>query len=176
MAYEVDATPFYRLDEQLRELPDDLPENPQPLEGVLFAYLNAFGGLLTLVMAIMRVCVERQDGRRYVAYFLPVYDQAAERILELLDRELHEGLKEGASDLVDLVYAIRDGQIGPELVALDKGLSESEGSVDPEDHLATATTVTNSLKKQIEKHTKRKWISSVLHTLNEVISIVRGAV
>jgi hypothetical protein len=174
MPYGVDSTPFYRLDAQLRDLPDELPGSPRPLEGVLFAYLNAFACLLTLVMAIMRVCVERQERRRYVSHFLPVYDQAARRILDLLDRELREGLSEESSNLVDLVYAIRDGQVGPELVALDLALFESEGSAEPEDHLDTVTTATNSLKKQIEKHTKRKWIPSVLHALNEVISIVRG--
>lgn len=94
----------------------------------------------------------------------------------MLDSELREGLQEQSMNLVELVHAIREGQIGPELVALDAALSGNEGVGEPEDHLTTATTVTNSLKDQIEKHTRRKWINSGLHALNEVISIVRGVV
>ena len=176
MPYGVDAAPFRTLDAQVRNLPAELPTDPRAFEGVLFSYLNAFACLLTLVMAIMRVCVERQERRRYVSHFLPIFDQTARRILELLDAELREGLQEQSVNLVDLVHAIRDSQVGPELVALDQALSESEATVDPEDHLDTATTVTNSLKDQIEKYTKRRWIKSVLHALNEVISIVRGVV
>ena len=59
---------------------------------------------------------------------------------------------------------------------LDRVLTETEGEVPVEDHLDTATTVTNSIKEQIKKYSKRSWIESVLHTLNEVISIARGAV
>ncbi len=176
MPYKVDANPFHQLDKQLQKLPEELSTDPRLLKGVLFAYITAFKSLLTLVMAIMRICVERQEGRKYVHHFLPVYDNAARKIINLLESEIKEGLEEGTSNLVELVYAMRDGQIGMELVALDRALSESEGKANPEDHLDTATTVTNSLKEQIEKHTKGKWIKSVLHALNEVISIVRGVV
>lgn len=80
MPYGVDASPFHELDARVRDLPKQLPDNPRPMEGVLFAYLNAFECLLTLVMAIMRVCIERQERRPYVSQFLPVYDEAARRI------------------------------------------------------------------------------------------------
>lgn len=176
MPYNVDTAVFHRLNEQLRALPQELPADPRRLEQVLFTYRSAFCCLLTLVMAIMRICVERQERRRYVSHFLPVYDAAAQKLADLLNSEIQEGLEGRSANLVEFVYAIRDGQIGLELVALDDALSESEGAADPEDHLDTATTVTNSLKEQIEKHTKRAWIKSVLHALNEAISIVRGVV
>lgn len=176
MPYGVDTAPFRDLEERVRALPEVLPDSPRPLEGVLYAYLRAFACLLTLVMAIMKVCVEREEQRRYVARFLPVYDRAAVRLLQLLEQEVREGLEIQSPELIELVHAIRDGQVGFELVALDQAVSESEGSSEPEDHLDTATTVTNSLKQLIEKVAKRKWISSVLHALNEVISIVRGVV
>lgn len=176
MPYEVNTQVIYQWDGMIRCLPEEIPENTRELEGFLFSYLNALMCLLSLVMVLMRICVKHQDNRAYVGYFLPVYDTASEKLRQLIDMEIREGMKDGSRNLVELVYAIRDGQIGAELVALDNGLSESEGSVDPEDHLDTATTFTNSLKEQIEKHTKRRWIRSVLHSLNEVISIVRGVV
>lgn len=176
MAYGVNAAPFYHLNERLHEVREEFPSDPRQLEGVLFAYRNAFACLLDLVRAIMLRCIEEEERRSYVTHFIPVFDQAKLRILQLLEREIREGLSEGSIDLLDFAYAVRDGQVGPELVALDIALSESEGVASPGDHLTTATTVTNSLKKIIDKHTKRKWISSVLHALNEVISIVRGVV
>lgn len=127
-------------------------------------------------MALMRLCVERQEQRLYVTNFFPVYDEAANRALQLLETEVQEGLEEQSTNLVELIYAIRDSQVGPELVALAQALAESEKVSEPEDHLDTTTTVTNSLKEQIEKYTKKKRIKSVLRAINEVISIVRGVV
>ena len=80
------------------------------MEGVLFGCLSAFECLLTLVMAIMRACVKRQEGHPYVSQFLPVYDEAAGRILGLLDSELREGLQGQSTNLVALVHAIREGR------------------------------------------------------------------
>ena len=176
MPYGVDTQAFHRLHEQVLALPEELPADPRPLEGLLFAYKDAFAVLLQIVMAIMQICVERQESRQYVRHFLPIFDQALERILVLLDTEIREGLEQQSINLVELAHAIRESQMAGELLALDQAFAESEGAVEPEDHLDTATTVTNSFKEQIEKHTKRKWIKSVLHALNEVISIVRGVV
>lgn len=176
MAYGVDAQSFLRLEQKVREIPDEIPEDIRPFEGVLFSYFKAFETLLMLVMAIMTQHVELMERRRYVVHFLPIYDQAARSILRLLEAEIREGLQKNSRILFELLNAIRDSHIAQELVALDTALSESEGVDTTEDHLDTATTVTNSFKDQIEKHTKRKWIKSVLHSINEIISIVRGVV
>ncbi|MFL6520018.1 MAG: hypothetical protein ACJ8NS_07340 [Chthoniobacterales bacterium] len=80
-----------------------------------------------------------------------------------------------------MTYALRDSLLADEMVILDESLSESEEIADPEDHADAAETVTDSLKDFIKKFFGGKWVRkkrlhSVLHTINEIISIVKKVV
>ena len=175
MAYGIDTTPFYRLMKIDDELPTELHSHHKAFEGILFAYVDAFECLLSLVSAIMRTCGESQEKFRFVSVFLPVYAQIQERILELLRAEICEWIKVQSINIVELGHDISDSQVTIELIALDIYLSQSEGSADPVAHLGKAITVTNSIKKQIENHTRWQWIKSVLHTLTVLISTITEA-
>lgn len=175
MPYETNTDPFNNLHNLVNKLPEELPDNPQQLEEVLRAYIAAFECLLQLVKKIMEACIKKRE-KDYVSAFLKVYDEAALKIIQLLDKELEEALIDKSQRYIELVYAIRDSQISLEVVILSSSLADSEMVIEPEKNLDTATVVTNSFKEQIKKYSKRSWIESVLHTINEIISIIRGVV
>ena len=176
MVYEVDTTPFDRLKEMVSELPSELLSNPQAYKGILFAYVDTFGCLLSLLKAIMLTCGKSPKTHRYIYVFLPIYDQLQERILELLRAEISEGIKERSTYLIEFVeHVIRDSQVTLELTALDTYISQSAGSVDPDEHLDKTITVINNLTKQIKNHTNQNFIKRALQTLDDLISTINRA-
>jgi hypothetical protein len=176
MAYGINNSPLLELQREVRRLPVEISGNPREFEALLFSFLDAFRCLLALDARILLVCAERAGRRSYVRLFLPVFDEVTKRVLSLLEMEIREGLEAERSDLTDMANAIRDSSIANEMVILDQALDESEGTAEPEEHLDTAETVTNSVKEIIKKFAKRRWMESVLRALDEIISIIRGLV
>ena len=182
MPYGVNAEPFYELQRRLAELPEDPPRSPSELEGVIFSFLDAFDCLLRLVSAILTRCVEHADERRsYRRAFLPIFDRAREISLSLLRADIREGPAEDRKELIEMAYALRDSLLAEEMVTLGESVAESEDTAAPEDHADAAETVTDSVKEFIKKFVGgrfvgKKRIESVLHTINEIISIIKKVV
>jgi hypothetical protein len=182
MAYGIDPRPLYQLQKDLAELPEKLPDSARELERVLFSFLNAFDCLLALMNAVLGRCAERANDRRaYRRRFLPLFNQARERCFTLLNADIRAGLEANRFTFVTMTYALRDSFLADEMVILDESLTESEETANPEDHADAAETVTDSLKDFIKKFFGGKWIrkkrlDSALHTINEIISIVKKVV
>jgi len=61
------------------------------------------------------------------------------------------------------------------MVALQAAVDASSGEgEDAEADEAAGTTVTNSLKEQIERRVRLPWIKDILHAINEVLAVARG--
>jgi|SRR5262245_48142231 len=182
MAYGINTQPLYQLRDVVAQLPEELPSSARELEPVLFSFLNAFDCLLRLMNAILTRCTERANEQRsYRRQFLPIFDQARERSFSLLNSDIREGLEENRVEFIEMTYALRDSLLADEMVTLDKSLAESEETAEPEEHADAAETVTDSLKDFIKKFfggklIGKKRLESALHTINEIISIVKKVV
>jgi len=173
MPYGIDTSNFQILQEQVENLTEEFTVDTNILESVLFSYLQAVETLFGLMKAILLVCAERDNRRKYPILFIPIYDSAVARVLKIMENEIRAGYSTPEENLIEFTYAIRDSEIASELVILSQSLDLDDDAT-PEDHLITTKTVTDSVKKQIEMYIKKKWISNILHTINEVISIIKG--
>lgn len=182
--FGVDTSAFHVFQKQLTNLEDKYPnrfpvelplEDLKLMEEVLNAYRAAFACLLDLLRAQMERCTRIEPQRRYTRHFLPAYEAAQRKAIEMIDREIVKVIENKPRNLIGFIIAIRDGQVGKELVGLDKTIREGKKTADPKDLLHITTTVADSFKEQIEIHTKRKSIATVFRTLNDVGLIIRGA-
>ncbi|MGH7939101.1 MAG: hypothetical protein ACRD5Z_23555 [Bryobacteraceae bacterium] len=174
MAYGIDKASFLKLQETVRALPERPPPSPREVEALLYAFLDAFATLLSLVQNILMACAERRGNRAAVGEFLPVFNAARERILSLLESEFREGLEARSPHLIDFAYAVRESFVADEMVILDRVLEKTADAPEPKEDGEIAHTVTDSVKKLLGKYTKKKFIGPVLHALNEVISLILG--
>ncbi|MEQ8740740.1 MAG: hypothetical protein RIE87_17360 [Rhodospirillales bacterium] len=179
MAYEFQTEAFRRLDRMMQEHPDGIPRrNASALWQLSKCYIDATEALFDLMLRIMQARLAGSErGGRYKK-FLPIYSSRVELLIAELREFLFapfENKSGGLQATADFLEAVRRGGIAEELVALQHAVDASSGKGgDAEADESAGTTVTNSLKTQIEERVKRKWIKDTLHAINEVLAITRG--
>lgn len=177
MAYEFDTQPFREFDSMMSEYPEGIPQEREILWRIADLYLAAAAALFFVMLLIMRARLGASgQGARYEG-FLPIYEDRVGALLNSMHDFLMGGLERDELGLVhEFLEGTRQGAIAAELgafaVALDASSGEGEDAGADEN---AGTTITNSLKEHIERRVKAKWIKDVLHAINEVLSIVRGA-
>lgn len=176
MAYEFETNAFDNFAMALRDYPEGVPDDPKGLQQLSELYLAATAALFQLMTLIMAARLSGSSrGKRYSA-FLPIYDHRVAALMKLLRDFLLGGLERGqVSDVADFLEGVRQGAIAEEMVALKLAVDSSSGKdEDAEADESAGTTVTNSLKEQIERRVKAKWVKDILHAINEVLSVARG--
>lgn len=176
MAYDFETGAFDDFAMVLRDYPDGVPDDLEGLRQLSELYLAATAALFHLMALIMAARLgESSRGDRYGA-FLPIYDDRVAALLELLRDFLLGGLERGeVSAVSNFLEGVRQGAIAEEMVAFKLAVDSSSGTgEDAESDEAAGTTVTNSLKEQIERRVRAKWVKDILHAINEVLSVARG--
>lgn len=176
MAYGFETDDFVRFASALRDYPQGLPDDPERLRELSELYIAAAAALFLLMQKIMEARLEASPrGQRY-SRFLPIYIDRVEALIEVLRDFLLNGLEQGEIGIVaDFLEGVRRGAIAEEMVALQFAVDASSGeSADANADEAAGTTVTNSLKKQIERHVKIPFVNPILHAINEILSVARG--
>ncbi|WP_171133867.1 MULTISPECIES: hypothetical protein [unclassified Ruegeria] len=179
MAYGFQTDAFRSFDGFLRDYPEPegLPQDRQVLSRAVELYLMAATALFELMRLISLSRLEQSNsGRRYIV-FMNIYDHRVQALLQELADFLLGKLEQGDLESVhEFIEGVRRGAIAEELVLLQQATDESSGTgQDAEADTEGTTTAVNSLKEQIERRVKRKWIKDILHGINEVIAITRGA-
>lgn len=176
MAYEFQTDAFDNFAMVMRDYPEGVPDDPEALQQLSELYLAATAALFKLMALIMATRLRGSiRGERYGA-FLSIYDHRVAALIELLRDFLIGGLsRDQASEVADFLEGVRQGAIAEEMVALKLAVDSSSGEgEDAEADESAGTTVTNSLKEQIERRVKAKWVKDILHAINEVLSVARG--
>lgn len=182
MAYGFSTTDFRAFHERMNAFAgsDDLPADPDTLRSLAEAYLAAMRALFDLMRRIMDTRLERSSGRNGPNRFTPFQDvywgrvEALERIMRAF---LFKGLEQGEAEAVrDFLEGVRQAALHEELLHLGEAI---DASTESEEDLAAdtgaAVTVTNSLKEQIERRVRWKFVKDILHAINEAIRVIMGA-
>ncbi|XWN29943.1 MAG: hypothetical protein ROR55_20975 [Devosia sp.] len=178
MAYGFETSAFARLSDRLQDYqdPEGIPENQDALFELAELYLAAAAALFHLMFLIMQARLTASDHGARFEGFLPIYHNRVSALMEELREFLVGGLSQGdVATAHDFLEGLRRSSLADELKALHHAIDRSSG--EGEAALADANageTATNSLKEQIERRVKRKWIKDILHAINEIISIVKG--
>ena len=176
MAYDFQTDAFQRLAGTLRDYPDGVPEDPERLRELSELYIAAATALFLLMRLIMETRLGASPrGERYGG-FVYIYRDRVDALMAALRRFLLGGLEEGEiGSVFHFLEGVRRGAIAEEMVALQAAVDASSGEgEDAEADEAAGTTVTNSLKEQIERRVKLPWIKDILHAINEVLAVARG--
>ena len=178
MAYGFETDSFSELANRFRDYPEqqELPVDRGVLAELSELYLAALADLFSLMGLIMSARFEQSKrGMRY-AGFLRVYEGRVRILEQDLRAFLFGSLGEGDIFIVhDFLDGVRRSALHEELVVLYSAINESSGDGEDADaDEAAGTTVTNSLKEQIERRVKLPYIKDVLHAINEVLSVARG--
>ena len=176
MAYEFETDAFERFDGALRDYGDGVPDDPERLRELSRLYLAAAAALFLLMRLIMESRLRASPrGRRYSG-FIEIYDHRVNALIRLLQDFLLGGLERGEiGAIAEFLEGVRQGAIAEEMLALQHAVDNSTGEgADAAADEAAGTTVTNSLKEQIERRVKRKWVKDILHAINEILAVARG--
>ncbi|WP_028795341.1 hypothetical protein [Thalassobaculum salexigens] len=177
MAYGFETNTFRELDGALRDHPDGLPADDRDrLRQLAELYIAAVEALLKLMYLIMLArLADSPRGERYSG-FLPIYGDRVGELIQMLRAFLLGGIERGETRVVfDFLEGVRRGAIAAEFVALQGAIDASSGvGTDAQADESAATTVTNSVKEQIERRVRWPWAKDILHAINEVLSVVRG--
>ncbi|WP_120632204.1 hypothetical protein [Ruegeria sp. EL01] len=179
MAYGFETASFKDLHSFMEEYPDPegLPQDGEVLRRGSELYLQAAGALFYLLRLISIARLERSErGSRFVS-FLEIYDHRVRALLDEVADFLFRSIEEGDLERIhDFLEGVRRGAIAEEMVLLQQATESSSGTdADAEADSEGTTTAVNSLKEQIERRVKRKWIKDILHAINEVLAITKGA-
>ena len=117
-----------------------------------------------------------RDGRfkGLMALYAKVLDRACIAMKEE-GRRWHESRNSAA--FLDLFVTLHESGFIEEIALLEESVAAVEDRKEQNDHEVIAVTnAANSGKKIIEEKFKNKLIKQILHTLNELLAIFRGAI
>ncbi|MGR3755938.1 MAG: hypothetical protein ACU0AT_01750 [Tranquillimonas sp.] len=177
MAYDFNPAPFQAFDAAMQDYPEGLPDNPDDLARLSALYLAAAQALFALMLAIMRARMKGSRRAHRFDGFLPIYEGLAQALLAELEAFFAGDGEAGRAALRDFLEGVRQQGLAQEMAALGAAVETSSGDgADADADEAAGHVVTNSLKEQIERRVRRKFIKDILHGINEVLAVARGVV
>lgn len=178
MAYDFETSAFSDFGRRLRDFsdPEGIPEDRVTLNELSKLYLAAAAALFHLMFLIMQTRFQNSDrGERYQG-FLKIYEDRVQALLEELRDFLLGDLEQGdIASVRDFLEGVRRSAVVHEMEILQYAIDNSSAEgIDAKADADAGETVTNSLKEQIERRVRRKWIKDILHAINEVLAVARG--
>ncbi|TRW98591.1 hypothetical protein FNJ84_03250 [Paracoccus sp. M683] len=176
MAYGFQTGAFYDLAGRMRDYPDGVANDDERLAELSRSYIEAATALFALMLLILQARIRRSaTGGRYDGFVLIYQDRVNALLAELREFLLEGPERADTAEIRDFLEGVRRGALAEEMEALQYAVDQSTGNgTDADADEEATTTVTNSLKEQIERRIKRKWIKDILHAINEALSVMRG--
>lgn len=178
MAYGFETSAFSQFGSRLRDYPDPegIPQDRDTLFELTRLYLMATEALFHLMLLIMQTRLANSANDERYRGFLPIYKDRVAALLEELRDFLFGGLeRDDLSTVHEFLEGVRRSALVAEMEALHYAVDNSSGEgADADADADAGNTVTNSLKEQIERRVRRKWIKDILHSINEVLAVVKG--
>lgn len=178
MAYEFETSAFSELGNAMRDYPEGISREPERLRTMVELYLQAAKALFLLMSLIMVAKINQSKNGDRFRGFLDIYDERVQALLQQLASFLNAELQRGNTEVVhEFLEGVRQGAIHQEMEQLQYAISLSSGTgEDLETDESGTTTVMNSLKEQIERRIKQRWIKDILHAINEIVSVVKAVI